>query len=170
MKVYRSAALSLLLGTSLWGQANPNQAPTQQTNQAALSAGQQNRPPLPADANANRMQLNQQLAIELQQMRVKLDAMKANDASVKDPAVRKHLQLDAELWDLMFAHMSQVTSALLQRRATPPSLSPAAQLYRRQLMQDRMSAPATMPLPPQSVPAQPTAQPAAPQATPPSHP
>ena len=174
MKAYSVVAVSFVLGASLWGQANPNPstapaappspaaaatpapASAQATNMAALQAGLQNRPVPSSDAIALRIQLNRQLALELQQMRVKLGEMKTNDANIKDPAVRKHLQLDAELWDLMFSHMNEVTSAMMQLRPTAPGASPAAHMYRRQMLPERVGGGATtMPTPAQSsVPAQ----------------
>ncbi len=167
-KICCSMVFSLLVCVSLWGQAGPNPAPAPQPNQAALPAGVQNRPLPPADTMAFRMQLNRESAAELEQMRVKLSEMKTNDSKIKDPAVRKHMQLDADLWDLMYSHMNGVTAALMQMRSRPSSLSPAAQTYRRQTLQGRMgAAPGAIPGPAQSAPAQ---TPPPPQAPAPSHP
>ena len=158
MKVYWSVAFSLLFGAGLWGQSAPNSAPIPQPNQAAQQAGMQPRPLPPADANASRMQFSRQFALELEQMRAKLDEMKTNDAKIKDPAVRKHLQLDTELWDLMYLRMNEVTSALMQMKSRPPGLNPAAaQMYRRQMLMG--AGPATAPAPVHPAPAQ--SQPAA---------
>lgn len=164
MKVYWSVVFSLLIGVSLWGQATPNPAPAPQPSQAAMQPGMPGRPLSSVDASY-RMQLTRQFALELQQMRTKLGEMKTNDANIKDPAVRKHLQLDAELWDLMFSHMNEVTTALMQLKSTPSSMSPAAQMYRRQMMQERMGpAPTPMAIPTQPAPAQ--SQPPAPATAP----
>jgi hypothetical protein len=160
MKICCSIVFPLLLCASLWGQANPNPAPVPQPNQAAIPTGVQNRPLSTADVTTARFQLYRQLALENQQMRLKLDEMKTNDAKIKDPALRKHMQLDAELWDLMFSHMNEVTSALLQLRPTSRP-DPTAQMYRRQMLQQRMGgAPAATPTPAQPAPAQ--SQPPAP--------
>ena len=168
MKVYCSVAISLILSASVWGQAGPSSVADPQTSQAALQASAQTRPVSAADAAANRPQLNRQLALQLQQMRDKLNEMKTNDASIKDPAVRKHLQFDAELWDLMFSHINEVDMALMQTRAASASLSPTAQMYRRRMLQERAApVPAAVPTPGQPVPAQ---SPAPAQTPAPSHP
>ena len=168
MKVYCSAAFSLILGASMWGQAVQNPTPVPQPNQAALPAGMQNRPLPPADATAAHMQLNRQFALELEQMRAKLDEMKANDAKIKDPAVRKHMELDTELWGLMYAHVNEVASTLQQMKSRPPGLNPAAaQMYRRQMLQERMGgASAATSMPAQPAPAQSRPSAAAPAPTP----
>lgn len=143
MQAYCKVACSIIFGASLWGQVNTNPTPTPaaQSGTPVLQAGVQNRPsPLPSDMTTSRIQLYRELTLELQQMQLKLAEMKTNDASVRDAAVRKHLQLDAELWDLMVTHLNEITTGLLQIRPLPQTLSPAAQIYRRQLMQQREGA------------------------------
>ena len=141
MKMFCLGATTLLLSIGFWGQAAPTATVDQPTSQSTSPSRAQSRPSQYTDTQHSRGQMGRQLELELEEMRAKLAAMKANDANIKDPAVRKHLQLDAELWDLMFSNVNELTSALVQMQRQRSFIpSPAAQLYRRQLLQGRVGA------------------------------
>jgi hypothetical protein len=52
---------------------------------------------------------------DLAKMRAKLDEMKANLAKVKDPAAKQQIQLDADLWEMVAAHMEQMQKMMSAR-------------------------------------------------------
>jgi membrane-bound lytic murein transglycosylase B len=84
--------------------------------------------PAPIDVTAMRIPLSHKMESEMQEMRQKLDEMK------------KQLQLDSELWDITFAHLNDMTTAMLQAPRPQPDMNRAAQIMRaRQMMQQRMS-------------------------------
>lgn len=178
MKIYHAIPFLMLAGVSLGGQSDKAPTPLPQATQQAAETGMPTRP-APTDVTAMRTQFSQKMASELQQMRQKLDEMKKNAANAKDPAVKRQLQLDTELWDMTLAHLNDMTTAMLQVQRPQPEMNRAAQMMRARQMihQQHMSTappqPAHQPGPgevPQATAPQPAIPSTAPQTATPGSP
>lgn len=54
----------------------------------------------------------QEMKTQVDQMRAKVEAMKANLPNVKDPALKQQLQNDVDLWEMMVNHMDQMSKMM----------------------------------------------------------
>lgn len=147
MRLSCAMLIAAIASTSLLAQSSPNLAATSQPSQPPMHAGMPNQSMRPVDLTAMRIQLNHKLAAELQEMQFKLNQMKVNAAKTKDPAVKKQLLLETELWELTLNHFNDMTSAMLQMQQPPANPSSAAQMYRRQMMQRNMTGASAAPAP-----------------------
>jgi hypothetical protein len=127
---------SLGLAASLWGQANPDNAPSPQTAEPAQRTASA-VPASTADYISWRLQRMRQLEDEIGAMRTKLDELKTNTARLKDPAVKKQVELETELLGMMLSHEEEV-NAMLRLPSAPLRTNSAAQNYRRRMVPRQM--------------------------------
>jgi len=64
------------------------------------------------DPSAMHQQHVQAMKTQVDQMRSKVEAMKANLPSVKDSALKQQLQNDVDLWEMMVNHMDQMSKMM----------------------------------------------------------
>jgi TolA-binding protein len=98
--------LIALMLLALSGSAQTAQAQPQQPSQG---------PPMHHpmhDMSAMHQQHMQAMKAQLDQMRAKVEAMKANLSNVKDPALKQQLQNDVDLWEMMVNHMDQMSKMM----------------------------------------------------------
>ena len=60
------------------------------------------------------MQHTQQMKAPVDQMRTKVEAMKANLPHVKDPALKQQLQNDVDLWETMISPLDQMSKMMAE--------------------------------------------------------
>jgi len=160
MKFARWIGFSLLVATTLWGQATPapNTTPVAPSNPAAAQTGFPGEPMTAVELNAWRMRRMARLMAELKAMHSKLDEMKANAEKVTDPALKQQLQLDNELWAMMLTHVEEMTavtpqaSRLLNRFGTGQQMRRQQQETHPQGANPAAPASPTAPEPPKSAP------------------
>jgi hypothetical protein len=156
MKPFLLWVCSLCLASSLWGQANADQAPSSHTAQPAPQTATPG-PASAADYITWRLQRMRQLEDEIGTMRTKLDELKANASHVKDPTARKQMELETDLLGMMLSHAEEV-NAMLRLPSPPMRTNSAAQTYRRRLTPRQMPG-QPMPAPTPGVQSTPTGAP-----------
>jgi len=161
MKVYDAVVFVMITSASLWGQAGPNPAPAPQASQVPMQANMQNPGMRPMDLTAMRIQLSHKLGAELREMQFKVNEMRVDAAKAKDPATKKHLQLEADMWELTITHLNDMTSAMLQVQRPLVNAASGPATYHREYLERSMTHP-----PAAAAPAAAQAAPVAAQPTP----
>lgn len=87
-------------------------AQTSQTPAPPPSQGHPMHHAMQHDMSAMHQQHMQAMKAQVDQMRAKVEAMKANLPNVKDSALKQQLQNDVDLWEMMVNHMDQMSKMM----------------------------------------------------------